>query len=100
MGVASKILFPIPNRGLSRRLYRLTAPTALIWGRHDLANPVPAAERASVRFGWPLYVIDDAADDPAIERPEAFVTALRAALSFRAAGAAQRTFVSSGGLRT
>jgi pimeloyl-ACP methyl ester carboxylesterase len=64
-------------------LARITVPTTLIWGRHDLANPIPVAERASVRFGWPLYVIEGAADDPAIERPEAFVSALRSAIVSR-----------------
>jgi pimeloyl-ACP methyl ester carboxylesterase len=60
-------------------LVRITVPTALIWGRHDLATPLEAAESASARYGWPLYVIEGAGDDPAIEQPEAFVRALRAA---------------------
>jgi pimeloyl-ACP methyl ester carboxylesterase len=60
-------------------LARITVPTTLIWGRHDLATPLEAAESASARYGWPLYVIEGAGDDPAIEQPEAFVRALRAA---------------------
>jgi pimeloyl-ACP methyl ester carboxylesterase len=52
----------------------------LIWGRHDLATPLSVAEAASTRYGWPLQVIDDAADDPAVEQPEATVRALRRAL--------------------
>jgi hypothetical protein len=39
------------------------------------------AEKASGRFGWPLHVIEAAADDPPRDRPEAFVEALRAALA-------------------
>jgi pimeloyl-ACP methyl ester carboxylesterase len=39
MGVAGKILFPIPNRGLARRLYRLKAPTAVLWGKSDKLLP-------------------------------------------------------------
>jgi pimeloyl-ACP methyl ester carboxylesterase len=39
------------------------------------------AEAASARYGWPLHVIEDAADDPPIEQPEAFLRALRAALA-------------------
>jgi hypothetical protein len=38
---------------------------------------VRIAEAASVRHGWPLHVIDDAADDPTIDQPEAFLHALR-----------------------
>lgn len=61
-------------------LARISVPTALIWGRHDLATDLEVARDASVRYGWPLHVVDDAADDPPFERPEAFLTALRAAI--------------------
>lgn len=61
-------------------LDRIAVPTTLIWGRHDLATPLSVAEAASKRFGWPLHVIEDAADDPPIEQPEAFLKSLDAAL--------------------
>lgn len=61
-------------------LSRISVPTILIWGRHDLATPLPVAEAASARYGWPLHVIDNAADDPPIEQPDAFCRTLRAAL--------------------
>ena len=61
-------------------LARIAVPTTLIWGRHDLATPLSVAEAASARYGWPLHVIEDAADDPPMEQPEAFLEALRAAL--------------------
>jgi len=35
LGTAGKILFPIPNRRLSKRLYRLRAPTLVVWGAAD-----------------------------------------------------------------
>ncbi len=35
------------------------------------------AETVADRHGWPLYVIDDAADDPARDQPAAFASALR-----------------------
>lgn len=61
-------------------LERIAVPTSLIWGRHDLATPLAVAEDASRRYGWPLRVIEGAADEPALEQPRAFVHALRAAL--------------------
>lgn len=61
-------------------LASITAPTSLIWGRHDLATPLEVAEATSARYGWPLQVIEDAADDPPIEQPEAFLRALHVAL--------------------
>ncbi len=39
LGTAGKILFPIPDRGLARRLYRLTAPVQLVWGAQDRLVP-------------------------------------------------------------
>ncbi len=61
-------------------LARIAVPTTLIWGRHDLATQLRTAEAASARHGWPLHVIENAADDPPMEQPEAFLKALRAAL--------------------
>ena len=57
-------------------LARISVPTTLIWGRHDLATPLRVAEAASRAFGWPLHVVENAADDPALEQPEAFVELL------------------------
>jgi pimeloyl-ACP methyl ester carboxylesterase len=43
LGTAGKILFPIPNRRLSKRLYRLRAPTQILWGDNDkLIDPAYA----------------------------------------------------------
>jgi pimeloyl-ACP methyl ester carboxylesterase len=43
LGTAGKILFPIPNRRLSKRLYRVTNRTLLVWGESDrLVPPVYA----------------------------------------------------------
>ena len=44
----------------------------------DLATPLSVAEAASKHYGWPLRVIEDAADDPPIEQPKAFLVALDA----------------------
>lgn len=35
LGTAGKIMFPIPNRRLSKRLYRVTAPTGIIMAEDD-----------------------------------------------------------------
>ncbi len=41
LGMAGKLLFPIPDRGLAKRLYRVKAPTTLIWGDADSMTPAP-----------------------------------------------------------
>lgn len=68
---------PIPSGDLAR----ISSPTTLIHGRHDLQVDLEQAVAASARHGWPLHVIDEARDDPAAECPAEFVAALRAALA-------------------
>lgn len=63
-----------------QELAGIAVPTHLVWGRHDLATPLAVAEAAAERCGWPLRVIENAADDPPMEQPRAFLAALRAAL--------------------
>ena len=60
-------------------LARIAIPTTLIWGRQDRANRLRIAEAASARYGWPLHVIEDCADDPPRDQPEAFLQALHTA---------------------
>ena len=69
---------PIPPEDLAR----IAAPTSLIWGRHDRVMRLRIAEAASVRYGWPLHVIEDAGHF-SMEQPEAFRAALWAALGDR-----------------
>lgn len=69
-------LRPIP----AEQLARITVPTTLVWGRQDLATTLVVAETASTRYGWTLHVIDDCADEPPLERPEAFLAALAEAI--------------------
>jgi pimeloyl-ACP methyl ester carboxylesterase len=61
-------------------LARIAVPTTLIWGRQDRANRLRIAQDASARYGWPLHVIENCADDPPRDQPLAFLEALRLAL--------------------
>jgi pimeloyl-ACP methyl ester carboxylesterase len=67
---------PLPPEQLAR----IEVPTTLVWGRHDLATPLSVALAASARYGWPLHVVENAGDDPALDQPDAFVDALQTAL--------------------
>ena len=60
-------------------LRRIDVPTTLVWGRHDMVTPLDVAEAASATYGWPLRIVEDAADDPALECPEEFLDLVRAA---------------------
>jgi pimeloyl-ACP methyl ester carboxylesterase len=77
LSMAGKILFPIPNRRLAKRLYRLTAPTLLVWGRSDRLIPPVYAERFQALIPQAeLALIDAAGHMLPYEQPEAFVSAV------------------------
>ncbi len=77
MGTAGKILFPIPNRRLSKRLYRLRAETLLVWGRQDeLVPPVYAKRWQELVPQAQLAEIDGAAHMAPYEQPTAVAEAL------------------------
>jgi len=59
LGTAGKLLFPIPNRRLSKRLYRVTTPSLIVWAEDDRLMPaahyaarwqslLPTAQRAII----------------------------------------------------
>jgi pimeloyl-ACP methyl ester carboxylesterase len=77
LSMAGKILFPIPNRRLSKRLYRLTAPTLLVWGAADrLIIPAYAERWKAMIPGARLVTVEHAGHMLPYEQPEAFVRAL------------------------
>ena len=77
LGFAGKMLFPIPDRGLNERLYRIKAKTLLIWGDDDkLIKPVYAkAFREKIRT-TDYVEIKNAGHMVTLEQPEAVITAL------------------------
>lgn len=40
----AKFVWPIPDKGVRKRLHRITAPTLIVWGGDDRVNPLPYAE--------------------------------------------------------
>ncbi len=77
LGTASRILFPIPERGLATRLYRIKAKTHLIWGDSDkLVPPVYAGEFQRLIPGSKLTMIPRAAHAMIFDNPEAVLEAI------------------------
>lgn len=71
LGTAGKILFPIPNRRLSKRLYRITTPTLCVWGESDRLMP-PVYGEAFVEGieGAQLELVPEAGHMLPYEQPE------------------------------
>lgn len=81
LSMAGKILFPVPNRRLSKRLYRLSAPTLLVWGKSDTLIPPVYAEQFKVQIANAEIVeIEQAGHMLPYEQPEEFVRAVTAFL--------------------
>lgn len=77
LAMAGKILFPIPNRRVSKRLYRVTAPTLILWGAGDrLIAPAYADRWASLIAGSKVERIAEAGHMLPYEQPAAFVAAV------------------------
>ncbi|HJT87586.1 MAG TPA: alpha/beta fold hydrolase [Bryobacteraceae bacterium] len=77
LGAAGKILFPIPDRGLADRLYRIQARTVLIWGTADKLIP-PAYAQAFQKgiAGAEVVLIPEAGHMVAFEKTAHVVEAI------------------------
>jgi len=74
---AAKFLFPIPERGLEKRLFRITAPTLVVWGAGDrFVAPSYAQLFADRIAGAHLTIIDGAGHLIGLERPEPYAQAV------------------------
>jgi pimeloyl-ACP methyl ester carboxylesterase len=68
---AAKFLFPIPEHGLERRLWRIAAPTLVVWGAEDrLAAPLYGRLFVEKIPNARLQLIEKAGHLLALERPE------------------------------
>jgi pimeloyl-ACP methyl ester carboxylesterase len=77
MGTAGKLLFPIPERGLSERLYRVKAKTLIVWGASDkLIPPVYGDVFKKAIKGAQLTTIPKAGHLITLEQPDELISAL------------------------
>ena len=73
LGTAGKMLFPVPNRRVSKRLYRLTAETLVLWGECDQLIPPAYADRwAELLPNARAVRVPEAAHMGLYEQPQVF----------------------------
>jgi pimeloyl-ACP methyl ester carboxylesterase len=71
LGATGKFVWPIPDKGLSRRLHRITAETLIVWGSQDRLIPrVYAQEFAGRIAGSRVEIIEGAGHVPQWEQLE------------------------------
>jgi pimeloyl-ACP methyl ester carboxylesterase len=79
MGMAGKLLFPIPERGLAERLYRVKAKTVIVWGESDkLIPPVYGPKFQQGIAGSKLVSVPEAGHMVILEKPAAVREAVEA----------------------
>lgn len=76
-----KFVWPVPDRGLKRRIHRIAAPTLIVWGEADrIAGAAYAKEFEQRIAGAKVALIGDAGHLPHLEQPEAVAKAVAAFL--------------------
>jgi len=79
---AGKFLWPIPDRGLKRRAYRIKAPTLVLWGENDrIIPPVYAEDFSGLVAGAQVSIMPNAGHLLMIERAEVFASSVADFLS-------------------
>lgn len=82
IAAAGKFLWPLPDRGLNRRAYRIKASTLILWGEMDRINPPSyAADFQQMIANSQTATVADAGHLVMLERPEAFANAVASFLS-------------------
>ena len=77
LGMAGKLLFPIPERGLKDRIHRIKAQTVLVWGDSDRMFPAPFAQafKAGIK-GSELVSVPEAGHMVIVEQTAAVMSAI------------------------
>jgi pimeloyl-ACP methyl ester carboxylesterase len=84
IGCTSKFVWPIPDKGLSKRLHRVAVPTLVLWGRQDALVSSAYAEEFGRRIaGSRVEVLDDCGHIPQVEQPERTVATVSEFLDSR-----------------
>ena len=71
LACTGKFIWPIPDKGLKKRIHRIASPTLIIWGTGDkLVPPVYAEEFGSRIAGSRIEMVEQAAHVPQLEQLE------------------------------
>jgi pimeloyl-ACP methyl ester carboxylesterase len=69
LGCTGKLCWPIPDRGLHKRLHRIKTPTLIVWGADDGLAPVVYAEEFHRRIaGSQVAIVPNSGHIPEVEQ--------------------------------
>jgi pimeloyl-ACP methyl ester carboxylesterase len=70
-GCTAKFLWPIPDKGLAKRIHRIESPSLIVWGRQDaLISSAYAAEFGRLIPDSQVAIIDECGHIPQLEQTE------------------------------
>jgi pimeloyl-ACP methyl ester carboxylesterase len=82
MGATGKFIWPIPDKGLKKRMHRIQAPALVIWGEADRLVPRVYADEFARRLpSARIEVVKDAGHAPHIEQPDTTARLVQSFLS-------------------
>jgi pimeloyl-ACP methyl ester carboxylesterase len=69
---SARLYFPLGDKGVSKRLHRITAPTLLVWGSEDKVLPPGHADlfASGIRVGKELRIIRGAGHLAELDEPK------------------------------
>jgi len=78
MGATGKFIWPIPDKGLKKRIHRVKAPTLVVWGKEDSFVPPVYADEFTRRIaGARLHTVEQAGHAPHLEQPDTVARLVR-----------------------
>lgn len=78
LGCTGKFIWPIPDKGLRKRVHRVAAPTLIVWGKEDgLTKPLYADDFKRLIPGSRVEMVANAAHMAPMEQPDAVAKLVR-----------------------
>ncbi len=78
LGCTAKVIWPIPDKGLRKRIHRINAPTLVVWGENDrLIPPVYAAEFQRAIPNSEVLMLAECGHEPPLEQCATLLSRVR-----------------------
>lgn len=78
LGCTGKVIWPIPDKGLAKRIHRISAPTLVVWGENDRLIPPAYAQAFHTAIdGSEVLMLPKCGHEPPLEQCEALTARVR-----------------------
>ncbi|MSR13587.1 MAG: alpha/beta hydrolase [Gammaproteobacteria bacterium] len=78
LGCTAKVIWPIPDKGLRKRIHRVTAPSLVVWGENDKLIPtVYAQEFGKALNNAEVMMLPQCGHEPPLEQCEILTAKVR-----------------------